>query len=301
MGTRCLLATIAAAVAVLPRGRGGPCDLYAAGGTPCVAAHSMTRALFDSYDGPLYTVLRRRDNATVVVGVLSPGGVADAAAHDRHCGEEDAGACTVSRIFDQSIKRNHLTNFATDGDYGVNASEAPVGLVGRKKAYGAYFDARDRHPSWAPIHKGYINDNASGLAVRDEPESMYMVVSGTHFNDQCCFDYGNAETDALDDGAGTMEAIYFGNDTDYWNLHKGFNQTKSWHGPYVMADIEAGMYGGNDTFNPRNRPLNHNFTTAMLRGRVRDFSLKGGDAQRGPLTVLYDGARPAHKDMHNNS
>ena len=24
----------------------GPCDLYAAGGTPCVAAHSTTRALY---------------------------------------------------------------------------------------------------------------------------------------------------------------------------------------------------------------------------------------------------------------
>ena len=31
----------------------GPCDIYAAGGTPCVAAHSMTRALFANYSGPL--------------------------------------------------------------------------------------------------------------------------------------------------------------------------------------------------------------------------------------------------------
>jgi hypothetical protein len=52
---------------------------------------------------------------------------------------------------------------------------------------------------------------------------------------------GNAERDALDDGAGTMEALYLGNDTDYWNLHRGFNQTKSWRGPYIMADLEAGM------------------------------------------------------------
>jgi hypothetical protein len=40
----------------------GPCDIYAKGGTPCVAAHSMTRALFDSYAGPLCTtaLLQRR-------------------------------------------------------------------------------------------------------------------------------------------------------------------------------------------------------------------------------------------------
>ena len=28
---------------------------------------------------------------------------------------------------------------------------------------------------------------------------------------------------------------------------------------------------------------------------------QGGDAQAGELTALYDGARPAHRDMHNNS
>ena len=31
----------------------GPCDIYASGGTPCVAAHSTTRALFGSYGGAL--------------------------------------------------------------------------------------------------------------------------------------------------------------------------------------------------------------------------------------------------------
>ncbi|MGE5487902.1 MAG: arabinofuranosidase catalytic domain-containing protein, partial [bacterium] len=35
----------------------GPCDIYAAGGAPCVAAHSTTRALYASYNGPLYQVL----------------------------------------------------------------------------------------------------------------------------------------------------------------------------------------------------------------------------------------------------
>ena len=36
----------------------GPCDIYAAGGTPCVAAYSTVRALYVSYDGPLYQVQR---------------------------------------------------------------------------------------------------------------------------------------------------------------------------------------------------------------------------------------------------
>ncbi|MEW1842034.1 arabinofuranosidase catalytic domain-containing protein, partial [Nonomuraea angiospora] len=37
------------------------CDIYAAGGTPCVAAHSTTRALYASYNGSLYQVRRSSD------------------------------------------------------------------------------------------------------------------------------------------------------------------------------------------------------------------------------------------------
>src|SRR5580704_10793364 len=42
----------------------GPCDIYAAASTPCVAAHSTTRALYAAYDGPLYQVKRSSDGAT---------------------------------------------------------------------------------------------------------------------------------------------------------------------------------------------------------------------------------------------
>ena len=28
---------------------------------------------------------------------------------------------------------------------------------------------------------------AKGVAVGDQPESMYMVTSGEHYNDHCCF------------------------------------------------------------------------------------------------------------------
>jgi hypothetical protein len=44
---------------------------------------------------------------------------------------------------------------------------------------------------------------ANGVAVGDEPETMYMVTSGKHYNDRCCFDYGNAEANAHDDGRWT--------------------------------------------------------------------------------------------------
>ncbi len=54
----------------------GPCDIYASAGDPCVAAHSTTRALFASYNGPLYQVLRQSDGKTLDIGVVPPVGVA---------------------------------------------------------------------------------------------------------------------------------------------------------------------------------------------------------------------------------
>src|SRR3954471_8257809 len=62
-----------------------PCDIYAAGGTPCVAAHSTTRALYGSYNGSLYQVRRASDNTTRDIGVLTAGGYANAAAQDSFC------------------------------------------------------------------------------------------------------------------------------------------------------------------------------------------------------------------------
>lgn len=77
----------------------GPCDLYAAGGSPCVAAHSTTRAMYVSYSGPLYQVQRTSDNTTLDVKPLTAGGVANAAAQDAFCANT---VCYITRIDDQS-------------------------------------------------------------------------------------------------------------------------------------------------------------------------------------------------------
>ena len=114
--------------------------------------------------------------------------------------------------------------------------------------------------------------------------SRYAVLHGRHFNDRCCFDYGNAEVDALDHGAGTMEAVYWGNVTG-WGRGAGA-------GPWVMADLEDGLWAGDEQVNPDNTPIDADFVTAMCKGRPGGFVLKGGDAQSGPLRTLYDGGRP---------
>src|SRR5450755_2392565 len=92
----------------------GPCDIYAAAGDPCVAAHSTTRALYSSYKGPLYQVLRQSDGKTLDIGIVQPvaspfpdaGGYADAAAQDAFCANT---YCWITTIYDQSPKHFHLT------------------------------------------------------------------------------------------------------------------------------------------------------------------------------------------------
>lgn len=236
----------------------------------------MVRALYGSYSGNLYQVRRVSDQTTQDIGVLAPGGFADSAAQDSFC---VGTTCSVSIIYDQSPQGNHLTAAPAGGyvktpDREVNADRYKL-TVGGHAVYGAYFDTG----------MGYRNDNTTGLATGDQPQSMYMVASGIHYNDQCCFDYGNAETSNDDDGNGTMEAVYFGN-CSIWGKGTG-------SGPWVMADLEDGLFGGQSfSLNPNNVPLNYDYVTAMVKGRAGEFAIKGGNAQSGTLQTMYDGARP---------
>lgn len=50
------LGTMSSLAAAGPLAVTGPCDIYSSGGTPCVAAHSTTRALYGAYSGSLYQV-----------------------------------------------------------------------------------------------------------------------------------------------------------------------------------------------------------------------------------------------------
>ena len=97
---------LAALLLAASRSLAAPCDIYATANTPCVAAHSTTRALYDNYNGPLYQVVRASDGLTQDIGPLSAGGVANAGAQDTFC----AGTtCLISILFDQSGTGNDLT------------------------------------------------------------------------------------------------------------------------------------------------------------------------------------------------
>ena len=190
----------------------GSCDIYTAAGTPCVAAHSSTRALYAGYNGPLYQVLRQSDGKTLGIGVVQatatpvpdPGGYADAAAQDKFC----AGTyCWISIIYDQSPKHNDLVQAPRGGFSGPAlggfntlpiADMAPITIMGHK-VYGVFIEPG----------MGLRQNNVKGTAVDDQAEGQYWVVNGKHFNAGCCFDYGNAEIDSRDDDNGTMETVSY--------------------------------------------------------------------------------------------
>src|SRR4051812_43140062 len=133
-----------------------PCDIYASGGTPCVAAHSTTRALFGAYNGRLYQVRRASNNATMDIGTLSAGGFANAAAQDSFC----AGTtCVITIIYDQTSRGNNLTQAPAGGAAGgpdnlANASALPI-TAGGQKVYGVFV---------AP-GTGYRNNATNGIAT----------------------------------------------------------------------------------------------------------------------------------------
>ncbi|KAI0543206.1 glycoside hydrolase family 54 protein [Xylaria digitata] len=263
----------------------GPCDIYASGGTPCVAAHSTTRALYNNYSGSLYQVLRGSDNATTDIRPLSAGGVANAATQENFC---KGSTCLISIIYDQSSRGNHLTQAPPGGaargpningfDYLAGALGAPVMLNGHK-VYGVFI---------SPF-TGYRNNNPNGIAKGDEAEGLYAVFDGSHYNTGCCFDYGNAETNSLDTGNGHMEAIYFGTGD---GSGRG---TGSGSGPWIMADLENGLFSGVDPINnPADPSITSRFVTAVLKGRPNQWAIRGGDATSGSLSTYYNGVRPSN-------
>jgi hypothetical protein len=265
----------------------GPCDIYAASGSPCVAAHSSTRALYAAYNGPLYQIMRQSDNKTLDIGVVQPsatdaGGYADSAAQDAFCANT---YCWITTVYDQSGHKNDLT-------------QAPRGPAGTVMVMGGFNNVPVA--DWAPVtilgHKvygifiapgmGLRNDNPHGTAVDDQAEGQYWVVNGHHYNGGCCFDYGNGEIDSRDDGAGTMETAYFGNSGSWYHGPAP--------GPWIMTDQENNLVGCVTTNGTKNCDLpiiKWRFVTATADGEAHHWRSMGGDAQTGELSTMFDGKR----------
>jgi sRNA-binding protein len=266
----------------------GPCDIYSKAGYPCLAAHSTVRAIYSSYKGPLYQVKRQSDGRALDIGVVPPsrsdaGGYADASAQDAFCANT---ICVIQRIYDQSGRGNDLLQAGpgtfkgpAKGGFDTQpiADMAPITISGHK-AYGVYI-----MPGM-----GFRNNNASAIAINDEPEGIYYVIDGKHYDNGCCFDYGNSSTNGRAVGTGTMETTYFGTSTA-WGKGSGT-------GPWIMSDMEAGLFSGYGAKENAGDPTINSwrFVTAVLDGGGGNrWDLRGGNAQSGTLKTFYSGERPA--------
>ncbi len=269
----------------------GPGDIFTAAGTPCVTAHSTTRALYASYNGPLYQVKRKSDGKTLNIGVVQPsegnsGGYADAAAQDAFCANT---VCWITTIYDQSGHKNHLFQappgtFVGPAKGGFNtlpiADMAPITIMGHK-AYGTYI-----MPGM-----GLRNNDATGLAINDEPQGIYTVVDGKHFDSGCCFNYGNTSANSRAVGRGTMSTVYFGTST-VWGSGSGT-------GPWIMSDMEAGLFSGYDARQNVANPTidSWRFVTGIVSGGGgNQWEIHGGNAQEGDLETYYKGVRPGSRE-----
>ena len=249
-------AGVASAQTINPR----PCDILASA-TPCVAAYSTTRALYRAYAGPLYQVTRQSDETSINVGLLTDG-YADAARQNTFCAHT---VCTITKIYDQSSNHNDLM-------------PAPPGSAARGPGHNGYdLPARaDVLPVTVDGHRvygiaispgiGYRDNISVGTAINGQPEGIYMVTSALHLNSKCCFDFGNAETNNLNDNAGHMDAI---------NIKCYGSPCK----PYAGLDMENGIYGHLPV------PAGAAFVTVMgANNGQHSYAIYQGNAQSGGLT-----------------
>jgi hypothetical protein len=234
-------------------------------------------------------------------------GYADSASQDAFC---MGGTCTISIIYDQSPMKNDLMPSPSGGakptaDSPVIATALSATLSGHK-VYGVYIKPGMGYRAGCD---SCGVTTAHGTATGDQAETIYMVNTKSGLVDSCCFDYGNAETDSHDDGKGTMEAAYLGGGVVWGTGSPGGHG----NGPWVMADLEDGIYAGwengQDQAISTNRPQTANYISGILVGDSCTghtgcagmgsaypdgrFALYGGDATSSNVTTLWDGIRPA--------
>ena len=266
----------------------GPCDIYASGNTPCVAAYSMARVLSSTYQGPLYQV-RKGGTWSATTGVTGgtfldigtvAGGYADSAAQDAFC----AGAvCTVSVLYDQSGKKNDL-KVAPAGCTSGTASEPDSESSANKKSFTV-----NGHKVYAlatVAHDGYRNNTATGMPTGTAAQGIYTIMDGTRYGTACCWEFGNATTNSCQ--YAVTDSLFFG--TGFWGKGAG-------SGPWFMGDFGSGVWaGGSGASNVTNSNLpssNADFAFGILKSNSSNYAIRVANARTGSLTTAYDGAPPS--------
>jgi len=261
-----------------------PCDIYANNGTPCVAAHSTTRALLKKYKGKLFQVVRSTEMPGKVdlkkdsefaekkeIKVDPKTGYANLKPLDNFCGPSD---CRITIIYDQTGNGIPVTRYNKKQKENLRG---PVRVAGGANKRSIIFKDKaitvNGNPAYGLFKQeggGYRNVNPKNIPVNEESMGIYAVFDAKHYSSPCCFNYGTAQLSGHAEGAGSMSAIYFGGRPN--NKENGVNPISlgyqknskdtpsrsyghAWQvhwgwgkgpdtGAWLLGDFEAGMYSG---------------------------------------------------------
>jgi hypothetical protein len=281
-----------------------PGDVAKAAGTPFVAAHAMTRALFASYNGPLFKALRDSDKQEKDIGVVAAGGLADFASLNTFC---SSTTCKVTTLYDQSGNGNDMWRGDTAANAPMDGGETPKLCQLLDIEYWQMSDGtkipialgRGWGPGeeWTRTSQCLRNrDKATNMPTGSKPQTTYGIFHQKYLNPGCCFNYGNTGNRIHYTGPGTLSALNFSK-VSYWSKGTG-------SGPWVLVDWEQGVYAGNTakcnsgvpavttctaTGENPNPSVPHEIVTALFKHNgVDHWALKAANAKTGELSVSID-------------
>jgi hypothetical protein len=277
---------------------GLPGDVAKAAGTPMVAAHSMTRALFASYTGPLFQALRLSDNQLKDIGIVAATGLADLSTLNTFC----AGtSCKVTTLYDQAGNGNDMwrADDPTKNQPGTNKPCDLLDIQYWQMSDGTNVPVAVEYADSMWRNKGQClrnRDKTKNMPTGAKPQTTYAIFHGKRVNGGCCFNYGNTNNAIAYSGPGTLTALNFSTMT-FWSKGTG-------NGPWPMVDFETGVYTGNtgkcgsgipSTVDCTNTGENANpsvtfdlVTTFFKHNGVDHWALKTGNAKAGALSVNVD-------------
>jgi len=168
----------------------GPCDIMAQAGTPCVAAHSVTRRMFGGYSGALFQLTRASDSTTQDIGSTG-NGIYNASTVATFCA---ATACYFSKLYDQTGNANHL----------------PQSTVANMAPWMLHY-ANALPVVWNSANNAYYRNRLSttNIPTGAAASSEYYVRATDMYSADG--DYGRMETNVASPVNGEMHALSYNN------------------------------------------------------------------------------------------
>jgi non-reducing end alpha-L-arabinofuranosidase len=281
-----------------------PGDIAKAAGTPMVAAHSMTRAMFAAYTGPLFKAQRVSDGQEKDIGTVA-GGLVDTSTLNTFC---SGTSCKVATLYDQTENHNDMWKGDTAANAPMDNNEPPKFCHLLDIVYWQMTDGTKIPIAMEPGQAGGLGscvrnrDKTKNMPVGAAAETQYAIFHKQYLNGGCCFNYGNTGKKIHYTGPGTLSALNFSK-LNLWSEGKG-------NGPWVLVDWEAGVYAGNicvcgkssacgppngaDCANVGTKPndnpsVPYDIVTALMKcDGTAHWELKNGNAKSGPLAVSID-------------